>query len=473
MRRVFIMLLCISLLVAFSGCRSKTSPKIETGDTVAQDQTAVTEESIPLDGIVSDVGSDRFEGEFVEIKPQRPPSYGVSFWLPKGWTYSGMQSDDEPTSDLVVNIRPDFPGTEGVIILQHSKGFGICGTGLVQKDIEFNGHPAWQGFYDGRSLWSHIILKDPKDCVILNSAENWYEEYEEEINQILATVEFVYYDNNPSTSGPAEPIIDSASFDIDGDGIIENCTISYGPTSGLYTTVITASVNGNIKYKNTFNLAWGDLSFGEKDGSLYLVRDRHQEGQEPQNEYHKISVEESRIAIDGLDPIYEGYWGGSDWNYNLKDPSPNGNDTASDALPTAESLLTITSDGETIRPFMHFAYSSRWTGAFFINADGTPIEENMTEWAKDTHIPLLRYSDNFSVTYAEGVKLYYIRIFDETGKHPDNFHKAHLTDISQLADVKPGKYYVCLVVNREGAYIPETNSSESTGWDCLFRMIVE
>lgn len=201
MRRLLIMLLCIALLGTFAGCRAKTAPEIETGSTVAQDQTAVTEEYIPIDATVSDVGSDKFEGEFIEIKPQCPPSYGVSFWLPKGWTYSGMQSDDEPTSDLVVSIRPDFPGTEGAITLQHMKGFGVCGTGLEQKDIVFNGHEAWQGFYDGNTLWSHIILKDPKDCVIINNAENWYKEYEDEINQILSTVEFVFYEE--STGGLA------------------------------------------------------------------------------------------------------------------------------------------------------------------------------------------------------------------------------------------------------------------------------
>lgn len=66
MRRILIMLLCISLMGAFAGCRAKTETEIETGSTVAQDQTAAMEESIPLDNMVSDVGSDKFEGEFVD-----------------------------------------------------------------------------------------------------------------------------------------------------------------------------------------------------------------------------------------------------------------------------------------------------------------------------------------------------------------------------------------------------------------------
>ena len=332
------MLLCIVLLVAFAGCRAKTSSGIETGDTDAQDQTAVTQESIPVEATVSDVGSDKLEGEFVEVKPQCPPSYGVSFWLPKGWTYSGMQSDDEPTSDLVVSIRPDFPGTEGAITLQHCDGFGVCGTGLEQKDVVFNGHEAWQGFYDGNTLWSHIILKDPKDCVIINNAENWYEEYEEEINQILSTVEFVYYETNTPIAESAEIIIDSASFDIDGDGKIEDCKIADGPTSGLFTVVITASVNGNIKYKNTFNLAGGNLSFGEQDGSPCIIRKRSQD-QDPKTEYLPLSVQDGRIVIGGLDPVYEGYWGDAKWNYGLEVQTENDSDTQSPGTVSSDFIL--------------------------------------------------------------------------------------------------------------------------------------
>ncbi len=104
-------------------------------------------------------------------------------------------------------------------------------------------------------------------------------------------------------------VIDAASLDIDNDGVYEDCTMSYGPTSGLFTVVITASVDGRIKYKNTFNLAWGNVSFAEKDGVAQLVRD---------NEYHRLYVEENRIVIEGLDSQYEGYWGDSEWNYDLK-----------------------------------------------------------------------------------------------------------------------------------------------------------
>ena len=339
MKRLIIICICFILLVAGFGCKAKISSETEPGDSVTQEQTAITQESVPVDVSASDVGSNQFEGELIEVKPQCTPSYGVTFRLPEDWTCEVIQSDDEPTSDLVVSIKPKHANAEGAISISHMTGFGVYGTGLVQKDIVFNGHAAWQGFYDGNALWSFIVLKNPKDCVIVNSAENWYAEYEEEINQILSTVKFVYYEDNAYAAEPAERIIDSASFDIDGDGIIEDCTIKYGPTSGLFTVVITASVNGNIKYKNTFNLAWGELSFGEQeDGSPCIIRERSQD-QEPKTEYLPPSVQEGRIVIGGLDPTYEWYWGDSMWNYSLEEQTETDSDAQSPGTFSSDYIL--------------------------------------------------------------------------------------------------------------------------------------
>ena len=48
----------------------------------------------------------------------------------------------------------------------------------------------------------------------------------------------------------------------------------------------------------SFALAYGDVSFGEKDGLPQIIRS---------GEYHRLYVEGKRIVIDGLVSGHEGY----------------------------------------------------------------------------------------------------------------------------------------------------------------------
>ncbi len=90
------------------------------------------------------------------------------------------------------------------------------------------------------------------------------------------------------------PVIDTAYFDIDSDGVKENCTLSHGPTSGIFTfrlTVWEPSDNGGKReFYNTYQSPWGALSFEEtesgwklrlgddfygfevRDGNIFLIR---------------------------------------------------------------------------------------------------------------------------------------------------------------------------------------------------------
>ena len=89
-----------------------------------------------------------------------------------------------------------------------------------------------------------ISQKDEDPAVV----EKRKQEYIDRIRQMLFGAEY------------SASVIDAASLDIDNDGVDEDCTMSYGPTSGLFTVVITASVDGRIKYKNTFNLPLSALT---------------------------------------------------------------------------------------------------------------------------------------------------------------------------------------------------------------------
>ncbi len=94
--------------------------------------------------------------------------------------------------------------------------------------------------------------------------------------------------------------------------------MTYGPTSGLFSLIITAAVNGAVKYRNTFVLPWGEVSFGEKNGAPQLVMKITPYRGEPTVEYHRLFAENGRIVIEGLDPDSGGYWGGADWNTGME-----------------------------------------------------------------------------------------------------------------------------------------------------------
>lgn len=101
--------------------------------------------------------------------------------------------------------------------------------------------------------------------------------------------------------------LSSVNFDIDGDGVNEELTVGFGPSSGVFTISITASCEDSVKYRNTFlvNLTCYEISFREVDGNLKLFFD---------NESRDVYVEGDRIVVEGLD-----YWGGSDLNMGLEE----------------------------------------------------------------------------------------------------------------------------------------------------------
>ena len=200
MKRMLLLPVCFLLLMILVGCSlvgASTAGRLDAEPSVPSSPD-VSEPELPLEN--SEIGgADSPASVLVEVRPQYPPAWGVSFLLPADWSYEVVQTDDDPTSSVTVSIRPQGAEMESGISFHCSDGFfGVCGTGLEQKDIVFNGHEAWQGFYDGNSLWDFICLKDLPGCAVTNSAQNWYDDYTEEIEQILSTVNFVY--DNGKTS---------------------------------------------------------------------------------------------------------------------------------------------------------------------------------------------------------------------------------------------------------------------------------
>ncbi len=72
---------------------------------------------------------------------------------------------------------------------------------------------------------------------------------------------------------PSNRLYDTMTFDVDGDGADEACTLEYGRTSGLFTFIFSAyDQNGNIKYLTVINSQWYDLSFKLCDDGVVRVQ---------------------------------------------------------------------------------------------------------------------------------------------------------------------------------------------------------
>lgn len=123
--------------------------------------------------------------------------------------------------------------------------------------------------------------------------------------------------NNPDASDSTyNNVIDSVIFDIDADGIDEQCVLSYGPTSGLYTVVFTATELGKneAEYINTFNFQYaGGIEFYKSLDNKLQIKCRNKVYDEGKtiNEYDvfiDIHIENNNIVLlEGC--IVVPYWG--------------------------------------------------------------------------------------------------------------------------------------------------------------------
>ena len=133
-----------------------------------------------------------------------------------------------------------------------------------------------------------------------------------------------------------------------------------------------------------------------------------------------------------------------------------------------EHLISVASEGSMIHPFWHFAYSEHWAEDGFLCADGTPAGGELKEWSEESSLPEIEWSEDFTVTYADGVDFQYIIVFNEAREQQD-----HLFAVSDLSELDSGRYYIGIVVSQKRQYIEQAKQAECTGWACLFKLVVE
>jgi len=130
--------------------------------------------------------------------------------------------------------------------------------------------------------------------------------------------------------------------------------------------------------------------------------------------------------------------------------------------------LTIASNGESITPYLHFAFSGEWNGTGFISADGSDLISVLEDLETDGLIPCLEYSQDFDVILGDGVTTQHILLFDEAFNQLDT-----IWDIADLSKLDAGNYYVGMIATKEGKYIEEVNMHEYVGWACVVRLLID
>lgn len=105
--------------------------------------------------------------------------------------------------------------------------------------------------------------------------------------------------------------------DVDGDGQLESCRLSFGPTSGLFTVVFTVYRNGTLAYRNTFNMDYGTANFVllDKGLSLEFVFAKN----EPWTVRYLVTIENGVIVLTNMVSGNQvEYWGTADPHWNMK-----------------------------------------------------------------------------------------------------------------------------------------------------------
>ena len=146
---------------------------------------------------------------------------------------------------------------------------------------------------------------EQKDIVI-HSVKNPLSSYYYEIDDTYKTnIEKLFWSTVPYVdSYQYSPIIDTATFDIDGDGKDEQCTLSAGPTSGLFTFIFSVSENGNLEYFNIFNSPYTELQFEKNAEGIMMLVGKNGE----KNCYMGMDISDGNVVISS-DEQEISYWG--------------------------------------------------------------------------------------------------------------------------------------------------------------------
>lgn len=144
----------------------------------------------------------------------------ITLTIPYDWEYTTERGNNP--DEYCISFWP-ADQTEGKIKMWYYTAFGVCGTGLEEKEITVGEYEAWQGTYDNKKVWDFISFRGmPGSYVAMNEgADKWWSQYGDEAMQILSSVKIA---ENILTE---QQIIDLAKKDV---------TVEYNQTSARFDT---------------------------------------------------------------------------------------------------------------------------------------------------------------------------------------------------------------------------------------------
>ena len=110
----------------------------------------------------------------------------ISLTIPHDWEYETEKGNSN--GEYCIAFWPEDQ-TEGKLKLWYYTAFGVCGTGLEEKEITVGDYKAWQGTYDNKKVWDFISFRGmPGSYVVMNDgADKWWSQYGDEAMDILST----------------------------------------------------------------------------------------------------------------------------------------------------------------------------------------------------------------------------------------------------------------------------------------------
>lgn len=154
MKRLLLILLALSLLLLAAGCSGASG---DNGGTVPPAQSTPA----PGSGEGEDAPADT--PLFVKKAVYEDGTVRFSVQLPEDWAYAIMLGEGPDGDEVGISFSPEGSDRSVHLILYPSP-FGVCGTGLEEKEFTLlDGSKGRVGYYDGSADWSFAVFPDASE----------------------------------------------------------------------------------------------------------------------------------------------------------------------------------------------------------------------------------------------------------------------------------------------------------------------